>query len=102
MKHAKLIFSAAIMLCAIAPVRAQVTVDVAKITCNQYLGFKVADPRDIAIWLSGFYHGKSGSTVLEPETLKDNAEKLKSACFQPANGDVPVIQIIEKNLAEKK
>jgi hypothetical protein len=34
---------------------AQVTIDVSKITCEQYLGFKVADPRDIGIWLSGYY-----------------------------------------------
>ena len=102
MKHAKWIIPAAIVLLAIVPVRAQVTVDVAKITCNQFLTFKVADPRDIAIWLSGYYHGKSGSMVLEPQTLRQNAEKLKTACFNPANAGLPVIQVIEKTLGDKK
>jgi hypothetical protein len=102
MKHTKWIIPAAIVLLAIAPARAQVSVDVAKITCDQFLAFKVADPRDIAIRLSGDYHGKSGSMVLEPQTLRQNAEKLKTACFNPVNAGVPVIQIIERSLVDKK
>ena len=42
--------------------RAQVTIDVSKITCNQLVDREVGDPRDIAIWLSGYYHGKRGET----------------------------------------
>ena len=99
---AKLLMLTFLGLVAIAPARAQVTVDVAKITCDQFLTFKVADPRDIAIWLSGYYHGKSGGMVLEPQTLRQNAEKLKTACFNPANAGLPVIQIIEKSLIDKK
>jgi hypothetical protein len=81
---------------------AQVTVDIAKITCKQYLTFAVADPRDIAIWLSGYLHGQKSSTVLQPEDLKKNADKLKSACFQIDNADLPVMQVAEKMLSEKK
>ena len=91
MEHAKLVIPAVMILLAMASARAQVTIDVSKITCNQYLGFKVADPRDIAIWLSGYYHGKIGSTILEPQKLKQNAQKLQSACFQKENADLPVI-----------
>ncbi len=98
----KALMLALLGLVMIAPARAQVTVDVGKITCNQYLGFKVADPRDIAIWLSGYYHGKTNSMILEPQTLRQNADALKNACFQPGNGDLPVIQVIEKTLINKK
>jgi acid stress chaperone HdeB len=70
----------ACLLVAIPAARAQVQIEVSKITCEQYLLFKVADPRDIAIWLSGYYHGKKGSTVLETQALKDNADKLSSYC----------------------
>jgi acid stress chaperone HdeB len=45
---------------------AEVSVEVSKITCEQYLTFSVASPRDINIWLSGYYHGKQGSTLLNP------------------------------------
>jgi acid stress chaperone HdeB len=33
---------------------AQVTVDVAKITCDQFTLYKITDPQNIAIWLSGY------------------------------------------------
>lgn len=91
----KLLFVLTILLA--APVaRAQVTVDVSKITCDQYLSFSVADPKDIAIWLSGYYHGRQGSAVMEPQQFKANADKLKSACFERANMNRPVMQVIEK------
>ena len=35
------------------PCLAQTTIDVAKITCEQLVLMKVADPDHIAIWLSG-------------------------------------------------
>ena len=73
---------------------AQVTIEVAKITCKQFLAFSVADPRDIAIWLSGYYHAKRGDTVLETQEFKENFKKLKSVCY--SNYDVPVMQVIEK------
>ena len=57
--------------------QAQVTVDVVKITCEQLL--KAALPltsRDIILWLSGYYHGKHDNTIIEPNTLKNNEDKL--------------------------
>ena len=100
MKSAKPLVMLVALLAAPAA-RAQVTVDVSKITCEQFLGFSVADPRDIAIWLSGYYHGKQGITVLEPQTLKQNAEKLKTACFKRDNSKLPVMQVIEKDPARQ-
>lgn len=81
---------------------AQVTVEISKITCEQYLAFSVADPRDINIWLSGYYHGKQGTTVLQPQVLKQNAEKLKSECLLKANSNLPVMQVIEKSFGPGK
>jgi acid stress chaperone HdeB len=101
MKTAKLLVMLAAALAAPAA-RAQVTVDVSKITCEQFLGFSVAGPRDIAIWLSGYYHGTQRSAVLEPQALKRNAEKLKTACFEKANTKLPVMQLIEKDPAYAK
>ena len=79
-------------------VHAQVTIEVSKITCDQYLGFSVADPRDINIWLSGYYHGQQGSTAFEPQRLKEMADKLQRACFLNENSKLPVIQVIKKIL----
>lgn len=81
---------------------AQVTVEIAKITCQQYLAFSIADPRDINIWLSGYYHGKRGSTALEPQLIKQSAEKLKAECLRQDNSGLPVLQVIEKAMAQRK
>ena len=75
---------------------AQVTIEVSQITCEQYLGFSVADPRDINIWLSGYYAGKRGSTVFEPQRVKEIAEKLKAECLLKANSKLPMMQVLEK------
>ncbi len=102
MKTVGLLVPLVIVLLTAQPLRAQVTVDMAKITCDQYLTFSVTDPRNIAIWLSGYYHGRKGSTFVEPEKFKENVEKLKTACFDKANAGLPVMQVIEKHLGYGK
>jgi acid stress chaperone HdeB len=96
----KLVVVAVAAYFAVAPAYSQVTIDVSKITCKQFLTFSVADPRDIAIWLSGYYHGKEGNALLQTQELKDNYETLKKACF--SNSGTPVMQVIEKNLLKNK
>jgi acid stress chaperone HdeB len=72
---------------------AQVTIDVAKITCDQYLLFRVADPRDISLWLSGYYHGKRGITLVDQQALRNNEEKVKDYCR--GHLDTAVMQAVE-------
>ena len=73
---------------------AQVTIEVSQVTCEQYLGFSVADPRDINIWLSGSYAGKRGSTVFEPQRVNEIAEKVKSECVLSENPIRPGSRIV--------
>ena len=48
---------------------AQVTLDVAKITCDQYSGYRITSG-NIAIWLSGYYSGlHDGSRFLKLRSL---------------------------------
>jgi len=80
---------------------AQVTVDVAKITCGQFLAYSIADPKDIALWLNGYYVGKrGGSTVLETQALKADYERIRGYCLMKQ--DVPIMQAIETLFSEKK
>jgi len=91
-----------VMFLATPAARAQVTIEVSKITCEQYLNFSVGDPRDINIWLSGYYHGKEGTTAFEPHRLRETAEKLKAECLVPANSKLPVMQVMQKVLGSSK
>jgi hypothetical protein len=60
--------------------QAQVTVDVAKITCDQFTLYKITDPRNIAIWLSGYYHGQRNTTTIDTQQLNDNLRKITDYC----------------------
>jgi hypothetical protein len=78
-----LLTSALFLFAQVIPTQAQVTVDVAKITCEQVLLEKLAwTERDIMLWLSGYYNGKRNNTIIEPETIKKYEEKLNSYCYQ--------------------
>ena len=74
--------------------QAQVTVDVAKITCGQFLAYSVADPKEIALWLNGYYTGKrGGSTLIDTQALKARYDQIRSYCL--VNQNTPIMQAIE-------
>ncbi len=87
-------------LCA-PPARAQTTIDVSKITCEQFLNFNVADPRDISVWLSGYFHGRQGDTTFYPQQFSDNYNKLKNACFSTGNVKRSLLEIAEEMARSK-
>jgi hypothetical protein len=76
--------------------KAQVTIDVEAITCSQFVRFNVADPNQIGLWLSGYFHGKHGDKKLHVQDFRKNLEDLKKACQQRDNYEIPVLQVIEE------
>jgi acid stress chaperone HdeB len=73
--------------------RAQVTIDLSRVTCDQFVGYKVTDPQNIAIWLSGYYNGKRGNTVIDTQGFDADTKKLRDYCFR--NPATPVMQATE-------
>jgi acid stress chaperone HdeB len=87
------------LIVALEPVpaaRAQVTLDVAKITCDQYIGYKITNPQNIAIWVSGYYHGTRGDTTLDTQTLVANAKKVRDYCRR--NPQTSLMEAVEKSI----
>ena len=82
------------------PGQAQVTVDVAKITCKQFLLDAVAPTKTVAVWLSGYYHGKHGGTVIDMAALQRETDKLSDYCR--LNLDMTVMDAVEAALAVSK
>lgn len=82
------------------PTQAQTTIDVAKVTCEQWLSFKVADPNFIALWLSGYYNGKRDNTIVEVQAFKDDIEQLKTFCI--TNPKTPIMKAVETRIMKKK
>ena len=77
-----------------APADAQVTLDVAKITCDQFTGYTITNPRDIALWLSGYYNGKKNNTIVEPQKLTADTQKLTQYCLSKPN--MALMQAVQK------
>src|SRR5262249_18677795 len=82
-------------LVAFSIAQAQTTIDVAKITCKQLVLLKVADPNYIAIWLSGYYNGKRGTTTVDVELFKDHAQQIRTYCLYRDKGGT-VMEAVEK------
>jgi acid stress chaperone HdeB len=80
------------------PAQAQVSVDVAKITCHQLLFDKVISPNEksLALWLSGYYSAKRNNTVLDIGALAKNVDKVEDYCR--LNEDVTVMDAVTKAL----
>ena len=77
------------------------TVDVSKITCEQLNLEKLAvTSRDVMLWLSGYYNGKRSNTILEPETVKTNGEKVNSYCYK--HSDMTVMDAVKNVLGFDK
>jgi len=85
---------------AVSTAQAQVTVDVSKITCEQYLLDKVAEPRLLAAWLSGYYSSKRNTTIVDTQALASNADKVADYCR--SNKPLMLMKAVETTLGLPK
>ena len=80
--------------------QAQVTLDVSKLTCEQFLSYKITTGEKIAMWLSGYHHGKRSDSSLDTHGLIANAKKLRSYCIR--NNPTLVVNALETVLGAAK
>lgn len=73
--------------------RAQVMVDVSKITCNQFVTYKIENPKYIVAWLSGYYHGTRRDMTVDLNALIADAGKVESYCFMKP--EVPLVEAVK-------
>ena len=83
-------------------VQAQVTIDVSKITCDQFVHSKVSSPTLIAAWLSGYYHAKQNIQLVDSQALQDNMSKLQHYCEDGKNFKVPVMTAVKDVFGKDK
>jgi acid stress chaperone HdeB len=85
---------------AVPAARAQVMLDVSKVTCEQFAGYKITTPENVAIWLSGYYHGKRGNTVVDMQKLLADTKTMQRYCLQ--NPQTLVMNAVEAVLGVDK
>ena len=101
--HPKLAVSGLLLAFASASsAQAQTTIDVSKITCDQYVHSKISTPNIIAAWLSGYYNAKRNNRLIDTQALQDNVSKLQNYCYEEKNFKVPVMKAIEEVFGKKK
>ena len=101
MKPACILLAISISVFGIATAQAQTTIDVAKITCRQFLlGHVGGSTRSVANWLSGYYSGKRGSTVIEVGSMQKNVHALERYCRK--NHEMPVMDAAKNALGTEK
>ena len=96
---ASLGFVASLLSASIA--HGQVTIDVSKITCDQFAQGKVGLPRTTAIWLNGYYHSKIGGTTIDTEQSEAIFGVLMDYCRTGENGKVLIMQALERLMKPK-
>jgi hypothetical protein len=80
---ARLLLTSALFMFAQMPApQAQGTVDVSKITCEDYFMDKITFSQYVVMWLSGYYNGKRNNTIIDPDAAKKNEEKVNQYCYQ--------------------
>jgi len=90
--NAKFLLVVFVALLSSVDAKAQVVVDVSKITCNQFATYKIDNPKYIAIWLDGYYHGTRGDMKVDVQTFEADAEKVTHYCLN--NPDVLFVQAV--------
>ena len=101
--HTKLVVLGLIFaVSAASTAQAQVTVDVSKINCDQFVHHKVATPNVIAAWFSGYYNAKRNNRIIDLDTLDENVSKVKNYCSDEKNFKVPVMKAVEQVLGKGK
>jgi acid stress chaperone HdeB len=101
--------------------QAQVSIDVSKITCDEYVHDKIPTPDFVsfsavgslearamlsrwlfAAWLSGYYHAKRNNWIIDLESFEDNVSKLTNYCYNEKNFEVPIKEAVEQVLGGRK
>ena len=95
-----LLTSAILMFVQIIPSQAQQTLDVAKITCQQYFFDEITFSQYVVMWLSGYYNGKRNNTIIDPDAVKKNEEKVNQYCH--GHRDTTVMDAVKNVLGWDK
>jgi acid stress chaperone HdeB len=90
----------ALALVPISETGAQVTIDMSKITCEQFVLYQIPNADYIPAWLSGYYSAKRDTTLVDPQALKANVEKVRDYCR--GNFPTTLMQAVETVLAPGK
>jgi hypothetical protein len=63
-----------------AVAHAQVSIDMSRVTCAQYLAMPPAQAADFSAWMSGWFNQKNGYVFVDLNAYARNVANVKSWC----------------------
>lgn len=91
---------AAIVLFTACPAQAQLTVDMSKVTCKQFVTYEITDARSLSIWLSGYFNAQQNNMVVDVSKFRDRSNALKEFCL--THQDVGLMEAAKTVIGSKK
>jgi hypothetical protein len=82
-----ILLGAGLALIGLQATQAQVTIDITKITCGQFVAGQLTDANTLSKWLSGYVNGERHQTLVNPLSLR--ASDLMTYCI--THTDMPVL-----------
>lgn len=68
-------------LISISPTQAQMTVDLTKVTCKQFVTYEITDARSLSLWLSGYFNAQRKNTTVDVSAFRKKSNALKDYCL---------------------
>jgi acid stress chaperone HdeB len=81
----------------VTPARA-VTIDLATMSCKQFIESKPEEIQMVLTWIDGWYKGDSDEALIDTEVFVANAKKFGAYCA--TNPGVSIVTAAEKILGE--
>jgi HdeA/HdeB family len=89
----RLIYTAFAVLLFPVTANAQVTIDMAALTCSQYLAMSPSTSRDFSAWMSGWYSYQTRRTFVDVLAHQKNIANYKSWCqYRPQASVMEALQ----------
>jgi hypothetical protein len=91
---------AAISLFTAWPARAQLTVDMSKVTCKQFVTYEITDARSLSIWLSGYFNAQQKNMIIDVSKFRERSDALKEFCL--TDQDVALMEAAKTVIGTRK
>jgi acid stress chaperone HdeB len=67
--------------------------DLTALTCKDVAGMSAAKTVGVALWVSGYLHGKAGNAMVDGDKMEANAQKIADYC--KSNADATLASAIK-------
>lgn len=84
----KLVFCLILAATTSTAAHAQLTIDMSRITCAEYLAMPPAQSADFSAWMSGWFNQKNGYSFIDLNAYARNVANVKSWCALNSNQTV--------------